>query len=98
MRMHPTVFPARHAVPKRQCPRVGVGYLARLVHGKLSHPMGSQRTDLAEDFVARFASVPLVAERVFLRPKYLRGYELTEAQPTTNESTFMTFCQVLLRY
>jgi hypothetical protein len=35
--------------------------------------MGSQRTDLAEDFIARFASVPLVAESVFLRPKYLGG-------------------------
>jgi hypothetical protein len=32
-----------------------------------------QRTDLAEEFVARFASVPWVAECVFLRPKYLRG-------------------------
>lgn len=32
-----------------------------------------QRTDLAEEFVARFSSVPLVTESVFLRPKYLRG-------------------------
>jgi hypothetical protein len=32
-----------------------------------------QRTDLAEEFVAQFASVPLVSECVFLRPKYLRG-------------------------
>jgi hypothetical protein len=35
--------------------------------------MSSQRTDWAEVFIARFASVPLVAERVFLRPRYLRG-------------------------
>ncbi|MGO9605117.1 MAG: hypothetical protein ACLQAT_17310 [Candidatus Binataceae bacterium] len=36
--------------------------------------MGPQRTDLAEDFIARFASVPLVTECVFLRPRYLRGH------------------------
>ena len=32
-----------------------------------------QRTDLAEEFVARFASAPMVAECVFLRPKCVRG-------------------------